>query len=658
MKKLSPIVSVILFSLLVCALTANAAIDSPLSVHSDGRYLIKRNTGEPFFWLGDTAWQLMNIPPSEVDIYMADRSNKKFNVVQAMVLYIGGFDDPALRPNYRGDLPFSRMNPISLNERYFQHMDYIVNSAENHGLYIALVPIWGSVMDIHFDVNDPENAYNYGYLLANRYAHKDNVIWIVNGEYHKIAWNQTKGDDKTIERNELDLIRSLAQGIRNGQTGNALMTIHPNGWKSSSEHFHNALWLDFNMIQTTGSIGRGSEYFTYEDWQRNPAKPTLLAEPGYESSEEGRTDVLVRYEAYHSVFQGGFGHTYGAGTFWRFGSDWRDYLNLPGSSQMKYLKDLMVSRPNLGRIPDQEIIVSPEGSWTGFTKIRATRASDGGYAMIYFPVDNVRKQISVGTISGRTANAWWFNPRDGLVYDTQNNHTQKPFNTYNCNGSQVFSFNPPGNRGAGYDWVLVLDDASKDFDPPGEIRGNTPPSIRINYPVEHQVVEEGIDIAVNATASDLDGHISKVEFYDNDSLIGTNTRSPYSQTIINPSVGNHQLKAVAFDNDGESNTDIVNIVVRPSGNIYRPIPGKVEAEDFDNGGEGVAYHDTTAQNTLGFYRLDEGVDIARCTDAGRGYNIGSLFTGEWLQYSVNVATTGTYDLHVRVATKMMENIFM
>jgi hypothetical protein len=75
----------------------------------------------------------------------------------------------------------------------------------------------------------------------------------------------------------------------------------------------------------------------------------------------------------------------------------------------------------------------------------------------------------------------------------------------------------------------------------------------------------------------------------------------------------------------------------------------IQFEDFDNGGAGIAYVDTSAGNTGGVYRTTD-VDVQATTDAGGGYNIGWVSAGEWLNYTVNVATAGTYDLDVRVAS--------
>jgi hypothetical protein len=86
----------------------------------------------------------------------------------------------------------------------------------------------------------------------------------------------------------------------------------------------------------------------------------------------------------------------------------------------------------------------------------------------------------------------------------------------------------------------------------------------------------------------------------------------------------------------------------PYGGTPAALPGTVQFERYDVGGEGVAYHDTTAGNSGGLYRSNS-VDIGATSDAGGGYNVGWVHAGEWLKYTVKVATTGTYSFDVRVA---------
>ena len=86
-----------------------------------------------------------------------------------------------------------------------------------------------------------------------------------------------------------------------------------------------------------------------------------------------------------------------------------------------------------------------------------------------------------------------------------------------------------------------------------------------------------------------------------------------------------------------------------SGSPYN-LPGKVEVENYNTGGEGVAYHDSDTTNSGGQYRTGDGVDIEATTDTGGGYDVGWTATGEWMKYTVNVTTSGTYTFDFRVAS--------
>ncbi|MDO8683460.1 MAG: carbohydrate-binding protein, partial [Armatimonadota bacterium] len=137
-------------------------------------------------------------------------------------------------------------------------------------------------------------------------------------------------------------------------------------------------------------------------------------------------------------------------------------------------------------------------------------------------------------------------------------------------------------------------------------------------------------------------------FRDNDNPDATNYAGNPAQSTFygwhDPSTGSSFCTKVP-DNWGDA-------FQTPSGQTpyagVIAIPGVVQAENYDNGGEGIAYHDTTAGNSGGVYRTND-VDIEACSDTGGGYDINSLQTGEWLAYTVNVASTGGYDIKMRVA---------
>jgi len=162
-------------------------------------------------------------------------------------------------------------------------------------------------------------------------------------------------------------------------------------------------------------------------------------------------------------------------------------------------------------------------------------------------------------------------------------------------------------------------------------------------------------ITLSATAADSDGSIAKVEFYNGSTKLGEDVSAPYSYNWTNITAGSYSVTAIATDNSGNKTTSTaVTIKVNPVQAAYAgtptPIPGTIQFENYDIGGNGYAYLDNATGNTGGAtFRTDEDVDIETCTDAGGGYNIGYGTAGEWLEYTVNVAKAGKYTISLRVA---------
>jgi len=161
-------------------------------------------------------------------------------------------------------------------------------------------------------------------------------------------------------------------------------------------------------------------------------------------------------------------------------------------------------------------------------------------------------------------------------------------------------------------------------------------------------------ITIDATATDEDGTVDNVFYYINDELVQEEWVAPYAFDWTPTETGVYEIKAVATDNDGNKSESIVTITVNPEQVPYKgtawPIPGKIEFENYDIGGNGFAYLDNAEDNTGGAdFRMDEDVDIEDCTDDGAGYNIGFATAGEWMEYTVDVESAGLYDLVIRAA---------
>lgn len=176
------------------------------------------------------------------------------------------------------------------------------------------------------------------------------------------------------------------------------------------------------------------------------------------------------------------------------------------------------------------------------------------------------------------------------------------------------------------------------------------PKVTITAPTSTDDIEAGADIGFTAEATDENGSIQSVKFYDGNTLLGETTDAPYTYEVKNLSLGDHTLKAVATDNEGNESSASVTIKVHepqtPYGGTAQTIPGRIEAENYDNGGNGYAYYDSDEGNKGETYRNDD-VDIDATSDGG--YAIGWTINGEWLEYTVDVEETDIYEWTARVS---------
>ncbi len=326
-----------------------------LKVSGNRRYL--QNGENPFFWLGDTAWLIFsNLEEQEAYAYLKNRAAKGFNVIQAVLVYA----TPEL----------SDINKMSVKDRdynslaYWEHCDRVIGMAEELGMYMALLPSWGSL--VKRGILNSGNIERYGGFLAERYGKRKNIIWLLGGDIKAADY--------------LPLYNTLGAVLREKTCGQ-LIGFHPFGRCSSTMWFAEAEWLDFNMFQSghrrydQGSLGSWDDnsvkdgFFGEDNWRyvlrdlELSRKPTLDGEPSYERILQGLHDDTqpywtareVRRYAYWSVFAGACGHTYGDNSVMQFFTEesrgvcygakdfWQDAVHHEGAGQMGHLKRLMES---------------------------------------------------------------------------------------------------------------------------------------------------------------------------------------------------------------------------------------------------------------------------------------------------------------------------
>jgi len=450
--KIYNIVALILISslLLSCGKSDNRTKNITKKPWEHGALMVSKNhrmlqhtDGTGFFWMADTAWQMSyKLNKQEVKQYLSDRENKGFSVIQMSAVMKGKFPK-----NRDGAKPFNNDSIVNPNQQYWENIDFIIQTAEEKGLYIALLPAWFGVLGSN--VND---ANTYASFIANRYKNKKNIIWVLGGDSGDKSYSNPKNTWKT----NMNIWNNMGVTIDKIVKDKQLITFHPGGYSSSSDWFNDASWIDFHMLQSghRGDVDYANKLLLKH--YKNIKKPIFDGEPRYESilksfsEKNGRyTAKDVRSIAYIQLFSGAFGHTYGHHSIWQFWKEgpvdccgsteedktWTNALNDKGAEQMRYLAKLMKSRPILKRVPDHTMVI----------KGTAIATKGEGYAFIYLPdggavtIDFFDKEVK----------AWWYNPRTGEsrldgVYSSSHTFTT-------------------GDK----DMVLVLDDVSRNYPTPG-----------------------------------------------------------------------------------------------------------------------------------------------------------------------------------------------
>lgn len=138
---------------------------------STNRHFLVDGQGRPFFWLGDTAWELFHrLTREETELYLDNRRRKGLNLVQAVAL--AEFEGLTV-PNAYGELPLHQQDPRQPNEAYFAHVDWAIAAAAARGLVVGLLPTWGDKVNKMWGagpvVFDEASARDYGAWLGRRY---------------------------------------------------------------------------------------------------------------------------------------------------------------------------------------------------------------------------------------------------------------------------------------------------------------------------------------------------------------------------------------------------------------------------------------------------------------------------------------------------------
>jgi hypothetical protein len=375
-----------LLTLLPCGAQTRSSF--PLKVSENGHYFVDAN-GRPFFWQGDTEWELFHLfKAAEAKALLQKRKDQGFNVVQVMVTGVYPEWGAMMGMNSWKDMPaWLNNNPLTPNEEYFKRADEIVSAAAELNM-VLVVGVYHARDKDEGRINT-QNAKPWAGWLAQRYKKAGNLIW-----------SMYPHADPSAE----PVVRATVQGLLEGDGGDHLITMHPDPSPTSSSFLHSECWLSFNTLQTWSS-----DLMNYDlvraDYARQPVKPVVDGEARYEE-EDATSPLQVRRGAYWACLAGGF-YSYGHRDNWKSPQSWKNWCDTPGALQMRVLGNLFRSMEWWKLVPDQSVFVTwIEGN-------AAARSKDGDWILAYFTQENPAI-IKLNTITAsELATGWWIDPQSG-----------------------------------------------------------------------------------------------------------------------------------------------------------------------------------------------------------------------------------------------------
>jgi hypothetical protein len=377
--------------------TPTSKVIRPIRISDNGRYFVDK-AGSPFFWLGDTQWELFRLFDIETARHiLSDRRDKGFNVILIMLTGVErGRIDPSLADgcaNIKGEVPWLNGDPLRPNEAYFRHVDKMIRLGEE----TVQIFVVGIYHQWHVDRITLEKARPWARWVARRYRDVPNLIWSMYPQATEAF---------------VPVCRELAAGLREGDGGAHLISVHPDPSVASSSFLHEEPWLAFNMIQTCVSYDRIHGAVS-ADYARRPVKPVVMAEGGYEGLEfdQLQTPHDIRKQAYWTYLAGGH-HVYGHNDAWASPTSWQDWLRGPGAAQLRVFRDVITSLDNWWDLtPDQSILL--DGAKEGYALNAAGRSISGGWTLIYLSEASDVTLRPRTTALGNRVRLTWIDPRTG-----------------------------------------------------------------------------------------------------------------------------------------------------------------------------------------------------------------------------------------------------
>ncbi|HEY2784082.1 MAG TPA: DUF4038 domain-containing protein [Fimbriiglobus sp.] len=420
----------------------------PLRVAKSGTYL-EHADGTPFFFLADTCWTGPALSTEkDWQTYLVDRKKKGFTAIQFNMVcpWRTAATDAEGNVSY-----FIKDGKLSLNEPFYRRLDARLEAINDAGLLAVPVLCWACVKGDPGIVLNEEQVIDLCRLEVERYK-SANVLWILIGDNRYAAADAVKW--KRVGRAVF------------GEKPGTLVTTHPSGENWPWNSWDDEKWLTVLGYQS----GHGDSVKSLQWMTEGPvaaygkrksfSRPVINLEPPYEnhygySMHKPHPASDVRRAVYWSLLrcpEAGF--TYGAHGVWSWNTKpgteptghkgtgianvWSDAINLPGATQMGYVRKLMEEVQWTTLRPLQTVVKQVSAEKDPGTFVAAAASPDNGTYVFYFPAH--AEAIVALQVRGMKDAIRWFNPRTGVWGKPPGANPKHPL------------FGPPDEN----DWVLVV----------------------------------------------------------------------------------------------------------------------------------------------------------------------------------------------------------
>ncbi|WP_435986916.1 apiosidase-like domain-containing protein [Terrabacter sp. LjRoot27] len=408
----------------------------PLTVDALQRQIVDRD-GRPFLVVGDAAWSLIaQLSEADATAYLQSRRASGFNTILVNLIEHHFADNaPA---DIRGIPPFTTPGDFTRpNPEYFEHAERVVSVAEDLGFLVLLAPAYAGYAGgdqgwyREMQAMGPERLRSYGRFVGQRFAARDNVLWVQGGDF---------------EVPEAALVNAVAEGIAEVSPG-SLQTYHGIPDSRVAQVWRDQAWFTVDNVYT-----RGRPFTAVSEARSDGTDPLFLIEAAYEN-ERDTPAADLRRQSYETIIAGGIGNVFGNNPIWNFDArelyaaptDWRGQLDSPGTRGMTQFARIIGGTDWWMLRPDHGALL-PRADPADTSQAVAALACDESFAVVYNPSSSPT-ELDPSALALPVTRGVWRDPVDG---------TSVAADLSDRDGA-IITVRPPGrNAGGDTDWVLLL----------------------------------------------------------------------------------------------------------------------------------------------------------------------------------------------------------